>query len=333
MWLVTIVVSCVALFVLVYRLAVHTTRGRLLDGAAFRGSVVARSRVTDYVEGLLDIVSVLALMVAAATLVGIALARHRRGLAVASVVLIVGANATTQLLKSTVLTRPDLGLQETTPATLNSLPSGHGTVALSVVAALVLVVPAALRPVVAVAGVAYASVTGLATLSAGWHRPSDAVAAFLVVGAWAAGVGALLVLLGQPADAGDAVSAGDDEPLVAHQRTARLLAVSAGYLLAFGGLLSAVIVGTDLTSEGGASALVPAYLAGGGAIAGTAAAVMAALLLVAHRVAPTNVAPGLPVRDRRWPWQTKSRHSNVRAPGSVQFRTGGDSPRPVRRQR
>jgi membrane-associated phospholipid phosphatase len=309
------VVSCVALFVLVYRLAVHTTRGRLLDGAAFRGAVVARSRVTDYVEGLLDIVSVLALMGAAATIVGIALVRHRRMLALASVVLIVGANATTQLLKSTVLTRPDLGLQETTPATLNSLPSGHGTVALSVVAALVLVVPAALRPVVAVAGVAYASVTGLATLSAGWHRPSDAVAAFLVVGAWAAALGALLVLLGRHADA---VGVVDDEPLVAHQRTARLLAVSASYLLAFGGLLSAVIVGTDLTSEGGASALVPAYLAGGGAIAGTAAAVMAALLVVAHRVAPTNVAPpGPPVRNSRWPWQTTSRHSNVRAPGSV----------------
>jgi membrane-associated phospholipid phosphatase len=311
-WLVTMVICCVAVFLLVYQLGVHTTRGRLLDGAAFRGAVVARSPVTDYVEGVLDVVSVLALMVAATAIVGIALVRHRRGLAVAAMVMIVGANATTQLLKSTVLTRPDLGLQETTPATLNSLPSGHGTVALSVVAALVLVLPAALRPVVAIAGVAYASVTGLATLSAGWHRPSDAVAAFLVVGAWAAGIEALVILLDKPADAGD------DEPLVAHQRTARLLAVSASYLLAFGGLLSAVIVGTDLTSEGGASALVPAYLAGGGAIAGTAAAVMAALLVVAHRVAPTSLAPpGPPVRSNRWPWQTRSRHSNVRAPGSV----------------
>ena len=266
---------CAVLFVLVYRLAVHTTRGRLLDGAAFRGAVVSRSRLTDYVEGVLDVVSVLALLVAAATIVGIALVRRRRGLAIAAAALIVGANGTTQLLKSTLLSRPDLGLQETTPATLNSLPSGHSTVALSVVAALVLVVPAALRPVLCVAGVAFASVTGLATLSAGWHRPSDTVAAFLVVGGWAAAVGILLVLLDARPDSEDV----DEPPVVAHRRTARLLAVAAAYVLAFGGLLSAVIVGTDLTSEGGAAALVPAYLAGGGAIAGTGAAVMAALLV------------------------------------------------------
>lgn len=313
-WLVTTVLICIAMTLLVYQLGVHTTRGRLLDGAAFRGAVVARSRVTDSVEAVLDIVSALALAVAVAAVVGIALVRHRRRLAVAAVVLIVSSNVTTQLLKSTLLTRPDLGLQETTPATLNSLPSGHSTVALSVVVALLLVAPAALRPVVAVAGVAFASLTGLATLSAGWHRPSDAVAAFLVVGAWAAGLEALLVLLERPVDAG---AVGDHGPMVAHARTARVLATSAGYLLAFGGLLSGVIVGTDLTSNGGASALVPAYLAGGGAIAGTAAAVVAALLVVAHRVAPTDAGQGPDARNSRWPWQTESRHSNVRAPGSV----------------
>lgn len=277
-WLVSMALLCAALFVLVYRLAVHTTRGRLLDGAAFRGAVVSRSRLTEYVEGVLDVVSVLALVLAAAAIVGIALVRRRRWLAFAAVSLIVGANATTQLLKSTVLSRPDLGLQETTPATLNSLPSGHSTVALSVVAALVLVVPAALRPALCVAGVAFASLTGLATLSAGWHRPSDTVAAFLVVGSWAAALWLMLLLLGEPAEA-DGADDADRAPLVAHRRTARLLAVAAVYLLAFGGLLSAVIVGTDLTAEGGASALVPAYLAGGGAIAGTGAAVMAALLV------------------------------------------------------
>jgi len=277
-WLVSTALLCAALFVLVYRSAVHTTRGRLLDGAAFRGAVVSRSRLTEYVEGVLDVVSVLALVVAAAAIVGIALVRRRRWLALAAASLIVGANATTQLLKSTVLSRPDLGLQETTPATLNSLPSGHSTVALSVVAALVLVVPAALRPALCVVGVAFASLTGLATLSAGWHRPSDTVAAFLVVGAWAATLGLMLVLLIDPAKA-DGADDADRAPLVAHRRTARLLAVAAAYLLAFGGLLSAVIVGTDLTAEGGASALVPAYLAGGGAIAGTGAAVMAALLV------------------------------------------------------
>ena len=43
--------------------------------------------------------------------------------------------------------------------------------------------------------------------------------------------------------------------------------------------------------------------------------------------------PWPPLPTPGGPWQTDPRHSNVRAPGSVQFRTGGDSPRPVHRQR
>lgn len=285
-WLILAVAVCAGLFVLVYRLAVHTTRGRLLDGAAFRGAVVSRSRVTGYVEGVLDVVSVLVLLVAAAAIVGIALLRRQRWLAAAAVTLVVGANLTSQLLKSSVLSRPDLGLHETTPATLNSLPSGHSTVAFSVVAALVLVAPAVLRPLFAVVGVAFASVTGLATLSAGWHRPSDSVSAFLVVGGWAAAVATVLVV----------VTPGPDGPRPdAHRRTPRRLAVVAAYLLAFGGLLSVVIVGTSLTDDGGAAALVPAYLAGGGAIAGTASGLMAGLLAVVHQLTP--VASDRPMRN------------------------------------
>ena len=47
------------------------------------------------------------------------------------------------------------------------------------------------RPVVAVAGAAYTGATGVSTLVGQWHRPSDVVAAILVVLAWSAGVCAL----------------------------------------------------------------------------------------------------------------------------------------------
>ncbi|HEU4911867.1 MAG TPA: phosphatase PAP2 family protein [Actinomycetes bacterium] len=276
-WLVGVALACVVLLVLTYELAVHTRRGRLLDGASLRGAVDSRSDVTGALEQLLDVVSVASLLAAAAALVAIALLRMRRELAIAAVVVLVGSNVTSQVLKNYLLERPDLGLQESTPATLNSMPSGHSTVAFSVAVALVLVLPVRLRAAAAGFGVAYASVAALSTLSAGWHRPSDSVAAFLVVGVWATAVGAVLV-----------VRHGDeqvDTDTGSHSTTTRRLAAAAAYLLAFGALVAVVILTTQLDTYGQA-AQVLAYVAGGGAIAGTGCAVMAAVLAVTHRIAP-----------------------------------------------
>lgn len=279
-WLVGVALACVAALVLTYELAVHTTRGRLLDGASLRGAVDSRSGVTGVLEQLLDVVSVASLLAAAAALVAIALVRMRRELATAAVVVLVGSNVTSQVLKNDLLERPDLGLYESTPATLNSMPSGHSTVAFSVTVALVLVLPVRLRAAAAGFGVAYASVAALSTLSAGWHRPSDSVAAFLVVGVWATSVGAVLVVRHGDED-GTATDTG------AHRTTTRRLAAAAAYLLAFGALVAVVILTTQLDTYGQA-AQVLAYFAGGGAIAGTGCAVMAAVLAVTHRIAPRD---------------------------------------------
>jgi membrane-associated phospholipid phosphatase len=279
--LVLATVVCAVLAWTTYYLAVHTTRGRLLDGASLRGAVDARSGLNTAVERLLDTVSVLSLVAAAAVLAVIGLARLRRELAVAAVVTVIGSNVTTQVLKRYVLERPDVDLRESTPSTLNSLPSGHSTVALSVAVALVLVLPVRLRPAAAVLGVVYATLTGLATLSAGWHRPSDSVAAFLVVACWAALVGAALVAM--HAGDGSAEAGG-------HRDTVRRLGRIAFGLLALGALVATVVLATGLDTYG-TLAQVLAYVAGGSAVAGTGAAVMAGLLAVAHLVAPEGEAP------------------------------------------
>jgi membrane-associated phospholipid phosphatase len=267
---------CGATFVLVYRLAVLTTRGRTLDGAALRGAILSRSRVTDLVERVLDVVSISSLVVAGLLIAAIALVRLRHTLAVAAIVMLVGANVTSQVLKR-LLDRPDLGLDEITPARLNSMPSGHSTVAMSVAVALVMVLPAKLRPPAAVAGAAYASVTGVATLLAGWHRPSDAVGGILVVAVWASLVGLATVAL-------------DDSALVAqrmetHGTTARRLAVAAVALVVVAAVVAGLLLAVDETSSSTAARLL-AYVAGSGAVAGTAAAVMAGLLLAVPRIAP-----------------------------------------------
>jgi hypothetical protein len=48
------------------------------------------------------------------------------------------------------------------------------------------VVPRRARPLVALVGAAYTAATGVSTLVGQWHRPSDVVAAVLVVLAWGA---------------------------------------------------------------------------------------------------------------------------------------------------
>lgn len=169
-----------------YRVFVGTITGQWADTAGMLGSDVRHERVAEVLDRVLNGTSLgsLVLVCLVAGVVGVL--RRRLDLAVAAAVLVVGANGTTQLLKDQ-LARPTFdGL--TFP---NSLPSGHTTAAASVAFALILVLPEAVRGVVALTGAGYTMVIATATVWARWHRPSDAVAAVLIVLGW----GALVVLL------------------------------------------------------------------------------------------------------------------------------------------
>lgn len=67
----------------------------------------------------------------------------------------------------------------------NTAPSGHAAVAMIVAVSLLLVVPRVWRAVVAVIVWLYALVGGLSVVVGGWHRPSDALMSYLLVGAFA----------------------------------------------------------------------------------------------------------------------------------------------------
>ncbi|MGN6131947.1 MAG: phosphatase PAP2 family protein [Nocardioidaceae bacterium] len=170
--------------VAIYLLTVRTVPGRRVSDASLRGALSTRSAFSDSVHAVLDVVSVGSLAVAMAVVVVIALLRLAGRAAVVSIGLLVAANGSTWLLKNFVFSRPDLGLHEVAPETLNSLPSGHATAAFSAAAALVLAVPVALRRVAAVIGAVVGALVAIATMSAGWHRAGDALAAFCVVGFW-----------------------------------------------------------------------------------------------------------------------------------------------------
>ena len=171
---------------------VETRAGQRIDDGALRGRVVQHGRTAERSDRLLQTISVGSLTFFGISLVGIALVRGRWNLAVGVAAVIAGSNITTQVYKSLV-DRPHLvgGVNNLIP--FNTLPSGHSTVAASLAAALVLVAPIRLRALAATFGALYACGIAAMTLAAGWHRPSDAVSAFAVVGIWTFGAGAVLV--------------------------------------------------------------------------------------------------------------------------------------------
>ncbi len=101
------------------------------------------------------------------------------------------------MLKLVLLERPPL-----VPSFIfdNSYPSGHTTVGMSVAVAAMLVVPRRLLLPTAVGAGIFGSAFGVAVVAAGWHRPSDAVGAFLVVLSVAAACAAVSHVLPDRAD-------------------------------------------------------------------------------------------------------------------------------------
>ncbi|PUB24063.1 PAP2 superfamily protein [Promicromonospora sp. AC04] len=165
---------------------VASERGQRADQLALEGAARGQGVLWDLAEPVLGVVSNTFVGLGLAAAVILALARGRWWLAGQVVILVAGSNLTTQVLKHVVLDRPPL--LDIARADINTLPSGHTTVAASIAAGLLIAVPRRWRPVVAVAGAVYTGATGVSTLVGQWHRPSDVVAAILVVLAWSAGV-------------------------------------------------------------------------------------------------------------------------------------------------
>jgi len=201
LWLVLVGAADAVGVVALWRFFVRTERGQEIDTIALTGNSIGQRRVGIITDTVLNTMSVVSIAAAIAAVVFIALLRGRIGLALVSLLFIAGANLTTQVLKAG-LYRPIYGVDEARDQAGNSFPSGHTTAAAAVAVALVFVLPARVRGIGAVLGAAFAGLVGVATLSAGWHRPSDAVAAMLVVGGWACLAGLVLLFLRRP-DADD----------------------------------------------------------------------------------------------------------------------------------
>ncbi|WP_308495801.1 phosphatase PAP2 family protein [Kocuria sp. cx-455] len=161
--------------------------------------------------------------IAAAVLALVWTVRTRRWIpALVGLGMILGANLTTQFLKRVLLDKPDYGIQQIVH---NSFPSGHTTATATILVTLLLVAPPHLRAKTATWGWVMAAITGMLTVLNGWHRPSDAAAALLVVGAW----GVLAVLSIRLVDG--ALSRPGVRPTDAYRRVRQKMAVRRGNLL------------------------------------------------------------------------------------------------------
>ena len=103
---------------------------------------------------------------------------------VAAVVVVAGANLTTQVLKVALAHpryQPILGAHQ-----LGSIafPSGHTTAATSIAVAFALVVPRRLQPAAAVLGAGLVFAVGCSVIVLNWHYPSDVLGGILVAAGW-----------------------------------------------------------------------------------------------------------------------------------------------------
>jgi len=266
---------CAALLVTIDLVFVHTTRGQWVDDASLQGTRIGRSHIIDPVSQILNVVSVTALGAATVAIGVVGFLRKRPILALLAMMLVVGSTLSTEVIKYWLFTRPLLDTQgDRLP--FNTLPSGHTTVALSVGVAVALVSPARIRALVGVLGVVYGAATGVATMSAGWHRPSDAVAACLVVATWVALVGVIAAALGP--DSERAAQPNDSAYSVVIVFFCGLAA-----LLLVIGTAALLVTAFTVPQPSSRPRLFLAYAGGASSVAGAAFAVMAGLLSIARR--------------------------------------------------
>jgi membrane-associated phospholipid phosphatase len=199
-------------------------------------------------------------------LAAVAAARGRARIAVAIPLVLMATGATSQALKQLMAhSRFEewLGASQIPAA---AWPSGHATAAMTLALCGIIAAPAALRPLAAFAGGAFAIAVSYAILILGWHFPSDVLGGYLVAATWIClAVAALSWLEGRRPQG---------ESFVAQAIPVRVLAAPA----VAGGLLAASAIALTRPNLVRAHALDrPTFVFGAVAIAALAAALAGGL--------------------------------------------------------
>jgi membrane-associated phospholipid phosphatase len=181
-------VLAIAGAILCYYLLLRTSLGQRFDYSAHIGSYpvnpnVLAGKAMRSVTGYLVAVVIVVLVV-------IGFVRRRPLLGVAGAVAVGVAVVAADVLKDDVLTRPFLTRE--VPRAANSFPSGHAAATMVCAIALVLVVPARWRSLVAIFAGAYGCLSGVQQQTTSSHYPSDVIGATLLAFGAVAGVAGIL---------------------------------------------------------------------------------------------------------------------------------------------
>lgn len=264
---------------LVYALAVLTPVGQRVEDSALGGV-----RETDLFgsDTALNVISVPVVLLLIVVIAAVALARRRLAVGLAAGLVVLASAGTSTLVKR-IAVRPEIA-QSTTP---NSFPSGHATIALAALFAVLMVTPRRFRPLVLLVGAGYAVFVANQTVVYGWHRVSDIVGACAVALFWLGIVRAL----GPRVDRG---ARGDRDGRRGPRRV----------------VTAVLVIATGVTVAVGIAALVVAVSSGSGhdhdamLVAGRMASSASVLLVVTvvwladgmHHVAATTDTRGAPTR-------------------------------------
>ncbi|MGW6566757.1 phosphatase PAP2 family protein [Streptomyces sp. NPDC054975] len=268
--------GAVLLMTVVYAGLVLTATGQRWENAVLTGRLTDETLAAAHeANRTLQHITLSSLAVALLVLTVIGVLRRRYMLTAAALGTVVVSLALAEALKRYLLVRPDL-VEAPPHLAQNSFPSGHTTIAMSVMFGFVLVVPYRMRGLAVGLCALWATAVGAYTVAAGWHRPSDAIAADLLVLAVACGFLALLARRGKVA------------PARRHPFPLRHLFVLVPLtLIAVGGLgLGTLLLVDSLFVLDPADPSVPrlAYQAGHALAAGAGAAVALLLLALLRRV-------------------------------------------------
>lgn len=137
--------------------------------------------LADSIASLGDPLLMLAMLAVACA---IGLLRGQPRSALAALLVVIGANLTTQLLK-VLLAHPRVKLAiGGDPFEPNTFPSGHTTAAASIAVAYAFVAPATLQRLTLAVGAAFTLAVGCSVVVIGWHYPSDVLGGILVAACW-----------------------------------------------------------------------------------------------------------------------------------------------------
>ncbi len=161
---------------LVYAVAVLTRVGQRVEDAALGG---VRESDLFGSDTALNVISVPVILLLVVVIAAVALARRRLAVGLGAGVVVLASAATSTLVKR-IAERPEIAQSETP----NSYPSGHATIALAALFAVLLVTPRRWRPMVTIVGAGYAVFVANQTVVYGWHRVSDIVGACAIALFW-----------------------------------------------------------------------------------------------------------------------------------------------------